>query len=1059
MTRKNNNKNNHNFNYHDHKIGSAKKHEWHALSKDQVLDTLKTNDKSGLTDKEARARFEIFGPNAIREEKKKSTWTIFAKQFKEPLILILLAATAISALVGELVDSVVIVAIIILSTIVGFVQEYKSEKAIEALKKMAAAACRVIRDGEEKLLDVSELVPGDVILVSAGDRISADAFLIESFNLESNEAPLTGESVPVRKVAGVLARETPVADRQNILYTITTVTHGRGKAVVFATGMNTELGKIASAVQRVETQKTPFEIRMRHIGKLLSVIMLAVVGVVSLLAVLRGHQLLEMLVWSISLAVAAVPEALPAVIATSLTLGVYKMAKQNAIIRRLPAVETLGSTTIICSDKTGTLTKGEMTVTRIYAYDSKPARVTGIGYSLEGDIVVSAAAAAADGLGIGISKETVALLAKTAALCNDASIKEDWGERVGKVSDNVAGVDNDRAVITTTTTTPTSSPHRQSVVKVIGDPTEIALLIFARKAGVKKEDVDQQFPRIQEVSFTSERKMMTTIHRTASASTNDASSGTYDDGVISSRTTKQEVFTKGAVEAVLSHCSTIVSANFETMPLSDSIKDKILSVNNEMASSGLRVLALAYKTKPAAVLRNHPSHHHYHDYYSDGGSSGDDISDKRREEEEEKEDLDVETNLSFLGLVGMIDPARPEVIDAVAECKTAGIDVVMITGDHKLTALAVAEDIGIASRVKKRDERSSSSAAAPTASGDGSNSSSNIVAATATAAVSGVELDTMDSEMLEDQVEQIKVYSRVSPEHKLRIVQALKKKGHVVAMTGDGTNDAPALKAADIGIAMGITGTQVTKESSSMILADDNFATIVSAVKEGRRIFDNVKKYLVYLLTANIGEIIILAFSVIAGWPFPLLAKHILYINLATDGSPAIALGLEPYEPDIMRRKPRNPNESLFFGIKKWLIGIPIILAVTSLSLFWYVLEDVNGNDGLQSDFAVAKARTMMFGLVVFFELFFAISCRSFTHNINRLGFLSNKTLVYSLIGETFAMLFIMNYPAMQEVFELVPLRISDWILMLLLSTTGFIFSEVVKIITTISRARQRARE
>lgn len=891
------------------------KPDWHALSRDQVLDILKTSE-NGLTEKEAKDRLTIYGPNAIKEERRKSAGALFAKQFKEPLIIILLAATTISAIIGELVDALVIVAIVALAAIVGFVQEYKSEKAIEALKKMAAATCRVIRDGEEKLIDVSEIVPGDVILVAAGDRVPADAYIIESFNLETNEAPLTGESAPVPKSAGVLTKETAVADRTNILYTITTVTHGRGKAVVFGTGMNTELGKIAGEVQRIELQKTPFEIRMRHTGKLLSAIMLAVVGIISVLAFIRGHGIVEMMVWSISLAVAAVPEALPAVIAASLTLGVYRMAKRNAIVRRLPAVETLGSTTVICSDKTGTLTKGEMTVRKLYVHD-RYASVTGTGYDLEGRIDHS-----------GISGDHIVLLAKTAALCNDASIRESGG----------------------------------GGVKMMGDPTEIALLVFAKKSGIRKQMVEAESPRIGEVPFTSERKMMTTVHRGLGF----------------------RVFTKGAVEEVLNRCATITTADFTTVPIDSHIKDKIMSANNEMAAMGLRVLAFASRE-----LR----------------------SDNIAESE-------IEANLNFLGIVGMIDPARPEVVDAVSDCKAAGIDVIMITGDHKLTAMAVAQEIGITN--KKEVE---------------------------TIAVSGKELDTMNDATLEEQAGKIKIYSRVSPEHKLRIVQALKKKGHIVAMTGDGTNDAPALKAADIGIAMGITGTQVTKESSSVILADDNFATIVSAVREGRRIFDNVKKYLVYLLSANISEIIILAFSVIAGWPFPLLAKHILYINLATDGSPAIALGLEPHEPDIMKRKPRNPKESLFLGITKWLVGIPIVLAITSLSLFWYVLE-VNA---WQSEFAIAKARTMMFGLIVFFELFFALSCRSFSHNINKLGLWSNKLLIYSLIGESTVILLIMNHPVLQEVFELVSLDMADWTIMLLLATTGFVFSEIVKLIARIN--------
>ena len=891
------------------------KPDWHAMNRDQVMQYLQTSIK-GLTQREANERLTVYGFNEIKAEKGISRAVIFTKQFTDPLIIILLIATAISAIVGELIDSAIIIAIVILAATLAFIQEYRSEKTVEALKKMTAATCRVIRNNEESIIDVTRLVPGDIILLSAGDKVPGDAYLIEAHNLEVNEAPLTGESVPVPKNAAVLSKDTPLVDRKNIIYTITTITYGRGKAVVFATAMDTELGKIAAAVQTINLRKTPFELKIRHTAKLLSVIMLIVVGIVSILAFIRGTQLLEMLVWGISLAVAAVPEALPAVITTSLTFGTYKMAKRNAIVRRLPAVETLGSTNVICSDKTGTLTKGEMTVRTAYVYD-KFVQITGAGYSLEGGVVDSH-----------IDKNDLMPLAKTGVLCNDANIEP-----------------------------------KEDKTDVIGDPTEIALLIFAQKVGVIKDKINPEFPRVQEIPFSPERKMMTTIHR--NSDNND----------------KLEAYIKGACEVILGRCSEIVVDN-KSLSLSDDMRNRILAANDDMATRGLRVLALAYK----------------------------DLKDNDLSKE------DVEKNLLFLGLVGMMDPPRKEVIDSIAQCKSAGIGVVMITGDHKLTAVAVAREIGIIDDTTNH----------------------NMVV------VSDQELETTDVASLSKRVDYIKIYARVSPEHKLKIVQALKNKGYIVAMTGDGINDAPALKAADIGIAMGITGSQVAKESASIILADDNFATIVSAVEEGRRIFDNVKKYLVYLLSVNFGEIIILAFSVIMGWPLPLLAKHILFINLATDGFPAIALGLEPQEPNIMRRKPRDPKESVFFGIKKLLITIPIILAVTSLVLFAYVLQ-VNG---WNSDLAVAKGRTMVFGVVVFFELFFALSCRSFTHNINELGLFGNKMLLYSLLGESAATLFIMSYPPMQELFDLVPLQVGDWILLLVLATTGFVYSEIIKLLT-----------
>lgn len=879
---------------------------WHTLTKEEVFETLQTST-NGLTEEESRKRISIYGRNEITEEKRISSILIFAKQFKELLIIILLVATTISAFIGDLVDALVIIAIVMLAIIVGFIQEYRSEQAIATLKKMISEKTRVIRDGEEKMIDVHDLVPGDIITVFVGERIPADAYIIECFDLEVNEAPLTGESAPVLKNIGSLERQTTIADRHNMLHMTTTITRGRGKAIVFATGMSTELGKIATQVQKIDLQKTPFEIRIRSISKLLSTIMLAIAVGVSILAFIRGHQILELLIWGISLAVAAVPEALPAVIAGSLTVGVYRMSKQNAIVRRLSAVETLGSTTVICSDKTGTLTQGEMTVRKIYLYD-KFVEVTGVGYNFKGSV-----------LGNAIHKSDLLLLARIAALCNDANVK-----------------------------------NIEEKASIIGDPTEAALIVFANKAGLVKEKIDFEFPRIREIPFTSERKIMTTINRTDN---------------------NYQVFTKGSCENVLSQCSSVL-VNGKFLPLDENIRTVILSANNEIASKGLRVLAFGYK-------------------------------------QIDKEDLvenQEEKDLTFVGLAGMIDPPRLEVINAIKQCKSAGIDVVMITGDHRLTAMAVAEAIGIADKSKK--------------------------------IMSGTELDEINDSALAEQVENIKVYSRVSPENKIKIVRALKNKGHIVAMTGDGINDAPALKAADIGIAMGMTGTQVAKESASMILTDDNFATIVSAIKEGRRIFDNVKKYLIYLLSVNISEIIILAFSVITGWPFPLLAKHILYINLATDGTPAIALGLEPHEPDIMKRRPRDPKESVFAGARKYLIVIPILLAAVSLSLFWFVMESGGGSEA-----AISKARTMVFGLMVFFQLFFAFSCRSLKHNITKLNLFANKLLVLSLIGESMLVLLIMNYSPAQEIFDVVPLEPADWILMLSLATTGFICSETIKLV------------
>ncbi|HWP78921.1 MAG TPA: cation-translocating P-type ATPase [Candidatus Nitrosotenuis sp.] len=889
-------------------LQKLQKLDWHALEKNQVLQALDST-VNGLNNDEAQKRISVYGPNEIRKIKHESSVIIFLRQLKEPLIAILLAAATISFFVGEFVDSIVIVAIVILAVIISFVQQFRSERAIEELMRMTATSIRVLRNGEQTITDARNLVPGDIILLSSGDIIPADSYLIEEFNLQTNEAPLTGESTPVRKSVGILKKETPLPERKNILYTMTTVTYGRGRAVVFSTGMDTEMGKIASGVQKIQLQKTPFEIKIRSISKLLTITMLAVVGVISVLGFLRGHGMFEMLMWALSLAVAAVPEALPAVITSSLMIGVYKMAKKNAIVRRLPVVETLGSTTVICTDKTGTLTKGQMTVRRIYLY-GKYADVSGVGYSLEGKITDS-----------DLNGDDLSLLAKTACLCNDAEVK---------IHDHT--------------------------ITAIGDPTEVALVVFGQKAGLVKEKLDSEFPRVFEIPFTSERKKMTTVH---------------------SGYQILEAFSKGATEIILAQCNTI-RINGDTVTLDEKISQKILEANNEMASYGLRVLAFSHK-----ILRK------------------DEISSEQ-----------IEQGHTLLGLVGMLDPPRIEVIDAISQCKDAGIDVVMITGDHKLTAMAVGKEIGIISQKSKT--------------------------------LSGSELDHIEAEQLEKDVEDIKVYSRVSPENKIKIIHALKNKGHIVAMTGDGINDAPALKTADIGIAMGITGTEVTKESASMVLADDNFATIVSAIKEGRRIFENIKKYLIYLVSANISEIFILAFAVIAGWPLPLVAKHILFINLVTDGAPAIALGLEPSEKEVMKSKPRDPKESIFFGTKRWMIGIPIVLSVVVLSSFWFLLE----TNGWESDYSIDKARTMIFGLIIFFELFFSLSCKSLKHKVINRRILNNKLLTLSLIIESIIILVIMNYSPAQEVFGLVPLDVAEWVVMLALATSGFAYSELVKIKT-----------
>jgi Ca2+-transporting ATPase len=784
----------------------------------------------------------------------------------------------------------------------------------------------VIRNGRHATIRSEDIVPGDIVVFSQGDKVPTDAYLLECYSLQTNEASLTGESMPVEKNTQPCKADTPLPDRKNVVYSGTIVTLGRGKAVVFATGHNTELGEIATSVESVERQKTPFEIRMSQVGRLLSIVILSVVVIITFLGIYRGHSLIEMLVWGTSVAVAAIPEALPAVIATSLTIGVYKMAQKNAIVRRLPAVETLGAVTAICSDKTGTLTTGKMAVRKIYVdntatnADTKPE--------------------------VGKRTFTSELLARAAALCNDVTVT--FPNDIKKEKK-----DSDEPIIS-------------------GDPTEVALASFSSKMlGLTKDRIDGQFPRVFEIPFSSERKMMTTVH-------------ILDNG-------KVMVVTKGAPEVIWGICNRIV-VHDQVFELDSEHASRIAQANSAFASEALRVLAVSYKE-----MRS--------------GDIG-------------RVDVELEKGMIFIGLVGIMDPPRPEAIKAISQCKTAGISVIMITGDNKATAEAIAKEMGILNSAGNHPRT-----------------------------LTGTEIDSMSDQEFNSAVLQTRVFARVLPEHKLRITTALQKNGHIVAMTGDGINDAPALKAANIGVAMGLTGTQVAKESSSMILADDNFATIVSAMSEGRRIMDNVKKYLVYLLSANIGEILLFSSAFIIGLPTPLLAKHILYINLATDGSPAIALGTEPVEPDIMRRSPQDPKKSVFAGTLVWCVGISLILGGVSLGLFWHTLAS-NG----WTDAAEAKARTMIFGLIIFFEIFFAYSSRSFRNNFLKMGLLRNKALLLSMAGESAMIAAIMTVPALQNIFSLVPLQVADWALILVLATLGFVYTEATKAVIA-QRRRNGAKQ
>lgn len=892
-------------------MNSSREIAWHAMDINEVFRKLRTS-RNGLSEDDAKKRLVKYGPNIIEREKRRSPFLIFLDQFKSPLIILLLIATILSLAIGETMDAITIIAIVIASSILGFYQEYRAEQAVEALRKLITPTARVIRDGKEKEIPAHDVVPGDVIVLSSGDRVPADARLIEVINLKVDEAPLTGESVPVEKRIEKLPRETALSDRKNMVYAGTVVTYGKGKAVVVATGMMTEIGKIATTLQRVEKEETPLERRMKHIGKILTILCIAVATLVSLVGLLIWHyDILTMVMWAISLAVAAVPEALPAIVTGTLAIGMYHMAKRNAIIRRLPAVETLGSTDFICSDKTGTMTKGEMTVREIYVYD-RIIKVTGSGYDPSGEFLLNGKKINPEEL------QEVKLLLLNCALNNDASLERR----------------SDRWVV-----------H--------GDTTEGALLVLAKKAGIDIENIKKEYPRISEIPFSSERKRMTTFHRTP-------------EGTI-------VAFLKGAPEVVL-RISDKIMVNGEVKKLTEEMRDRIMRKVEKLASRGLRNLAFAYKISSI--------------------------------EEARKANEKVERGFTFLGIVGIIDPPRPEVKEAIELCKKAGIKVAMITGDHKLTAIAVAKELGLIESESK--------------------------------VLTGVELDKMSEEELKRIVEEVKVYARVSPEHKLKIVRALKAHRHIVAMTGDGVNDAPALKAADIGIAMGITGTEVAKEASDMILADDNFATIVEAVKKGREIFESIRKYLAYLLRCNITEIILPLVASLMKLPLPFTAVQYLWINLITDGLPALALGVDPPDPDIMERPPRRVDEPVFNRreVILFLVITPLVVTIMLVTLF---------ASQLHMGVSVLEARTTLLTAMIMTELTLALSCRSLRYSVFRVGLLKNKYLILAIIVSMLLQILVLYLEPLRIAFGVVTPKATDWMLSILVALTVFAILEALK--------------
>ena len=882
---------------------AAAEQAYYTLPAGEVLEILGAGP-SGLSASQARERLEEYGPNELAPPQKISPWVIFFRQFQNLLIIILIAATSISFFLGERLDAYVILAIILACTVLGFVQEYRAEQAAAALQKLAAPEATVLRDGVEQVIPAREVVPGDVLVLHTGDRVAADGRLLEAVNLKNDEALLTGESTAVNKTAAPDPRpHLPVADRKGMVFGGTVVTYGRGKAVVTATGMKTEFGAIARMLGEMPQEKTPLEARMATIGLVLSILCLSVSAGAMIFGILRGHNWLQMLIWGISLAVAAVPEALPAVVTGALAIGTTRMDRRNAIVKRLPAVETMGCTTVICTDKTGTLTKNEMTVRRLFL-DNRQLAVSGLGYEPEGGFSF-------DDHEIAPGDDPVLMeAARIALFCNDAVLEE-----------AAAGT-----------------------WIILGDPTEGALVVLGRKAGLHEASLARDFLRVAEIPFDSERKRMTTFHQGPS-------------GILAC--------TKGAPESLLPRCPRMLTGLGER-PLSEGDRQVIMDEAAHLAGEALRVLGLAYR---------------------------------KWESVPESPTEEMEADLVWVGLVGMMDPPRPEAKEAVTKCHQAGIRVIMVTGDHPDTALAVGREIGLVPPGQ-----------------------------TQAAVLNGAELSRLSDDDLAVILPRAPVFARVAPEHKLRLVNLLKAQGEIVAMTGDGVNDAPALKRADIGVAMGITGTEVTKETADMILADDNFATLVAAVEEGRAIFDNIKKYLVFLLSANLGEITVLTGTFFLGMPLPLVALQILWVNLTTDGLPALALGVDPKAPDIMNRPPRPPEEGVF---TKSVIGLmAVITAYLTLALIPLFHHYFHGYLAVMGDqeLSLTRAKTMVFVTLVLAELVNAFNCRSEYHSLFTVGVFANRLLLGSVIISLGMVVAVVQIPALAKLFHTVPLGWKEWL-------------------------------
>ncbi len=904
--------------------------DWYQKTVEETVADLKTNPEGGLSPDEAAARLDAYGRNELEERGAKSRWRILWEQFTEVMVVILIIAAVVSVLLNEWTNAVVILLIVVLNGVLGYTQEYRAEQAIAALKQLAVPSVRVLRDGQIVEVSAREIVPGDIVALEAGNKVPADGRLLESVNLKAQEAALTGESEAVEKDAHMVAQgDLPVGDRKNMVYMGTVITYGRGQMIVTDTGMSTQLGKIADMIQDVEREPTPLQRRLQNLGKTLALAALGLIVVVIVMGWIRGEEWSTLILTAISLAVATVPEGLPAVVTITLALGVQRMLKRESLVRKLPAVEALGSVTTICSDKTGTLTENRMTVTLLDVAGDRRS----VDALLENGIPMTRVDADID-LSLPPSERTLTLLVKAMALANDARLQpaEDAACR-----------------------------------RAIGDPTEGALVVAACELGLEKDTLEKRWPRVAEVPFTSERKRMTTVHETRVPPTETNAPW---------RDAPYVAFAKGAIDSLLDITGRVWVGD-EAVPLDEELVERINSANADMAANGQRVLGVAFRTLDAVPQ---------------SGSQE-----------------QIEEDLTFIGLVGMLDPPRPEVREAVAKCRTAGIRPVMITGDHPLTAKHIAIELGIAQPES------------PT--------------------ITGSELAQMSVDQLEERVEDVPVYARVSPEHKLNIVTALQDKGQIVAMTGDGVNDAPALKKADIGVAMGITGTDVSKEAADMVLLDDNFATIVAAVEEGRVIFDNIRKFIRYTLSSNTGELFVMLLAPLLGMPLPLVPLQILWINLVTDGLPGLALAIEPGEPGVMRRSPFRPEESIFSrGLGGQILWVGALMGAVSLAMGWYSW-DLAGRPAVGGHGVAVHWRTMLFTTLVLAQMGNALALRSNRESIFALGFLSNPSML-GAIGLTFVLQLALIYvPFLQGIFSTAAL--SWWELLISLAASSIVFFAV----------------